>query len=310
MLSPVVIEFLSKELAPSSVKRYIQWSNYICPTEYNVNDFINFHKLIDDEFKSKKDYTSIISVIIKVLTIEGKDPSIYIELNRIARGNKDIYSQPTTKALDNKITIEDIYLLRDKYDKIVRPDMFHNYARQFLYMITDISPFRRQDYINTTFNDTSPNYVDLEKGQIIYREGKVQASKRVIDLPPKVFEIIKFNKDTYKRIWLFPTMNKSDRHMSNETFGSFIKKIFNADITLQVLRTLFVSHYADSNMPKDERIKKAELMGHTYVMSETNYTSLQKDDPLNEMFNLLKPLSTEKRIEILQYVVDKLSTTN
>jgi hypothetical protein len=278
MLSPKVIDALSATLKPDSVKRYIRWSNVVSPDEYSVEDFVNFHKKIDAEFKERKDFTSIMSVIIKVLEIEGKDTSVYEALKKKAFGEADVFTKATPKQIDNKISVQSIVEMRDKLEKKKDRSMREDFELQFLYMITEISPFRGQDYISGSFSKLTPNFVDLKSKEIIYTEGKVQSSTRVVKLPPRVFDIIKANKDKYDRNWLFPTLNKpSEKAMSRETFTRFLNQLFNAPISTTMLRNIFVSHYADIEMSKKERLEKAEQMGHTFQTSEKVYTKLSKD---------------------------------
>ena len=312
MLSPKVIDALSATLKPDSVKRYIRWSNVVSPKEYDVNDFVNFHTKIDKEFKERKDFTSVMSVIIKVLEIEGKDTSIYEALKKKAFGMKDVFTKATSKAIDNKISVKSIIKMRDELDKKQDRSMREDFELQFLFMITDIAPFRSQDYISVSFSKLTPNFVDLQNKQIIYTEGKVQSSNRVVKLPPRVYDIIKANKDKYDRNWLFPTLNKpSEKAMSVDTFTRFLNQLFNAPISTTMLRNIFVSHYEDIKMPKQERIEKAELMGHTYQTSQMVYTKLsdeklKTEKPKEKKTKKTKEPTNEELIKCLEQLIETL----
>jgi len=306
MLSKEVTAELAKTLSPSSVKRYVAWSKLITPDEYSVDGFVNFYKKIDEAFMERKDYTSILSVIIKVLTIEGKPTKIYENLKSKAMGEKDIFEKPTEKQLENKITVPSIIKLRDELDKKQDRTMREDYELQFLYMITEISPFRTQDYIFTSFTNETPNFVDLQNKQIIYTEGKTVSSTRVIKLPPNVFTIIKNNKDKYNRKWLFPTLNKSGNHMTSDSFKNFLNKLFNAKIATTMLRNIFVSHYEDSNMSKKERLIKAQQMAHTFQTSERVYTKLSTEKAPKETKAEKKEPTNEELIKCLEQLIETL----
>jgi hypothetical protein len=278
-LSQHIIDELAKTIKPVTIKRYKAWSNLISPGEYNVENFVNFHKSIDDEFKARKDGGSILSVIIKVLSIEGKNTEIYQKLRNDIMSAKDVFEKPTEGEKEREISVEEVYSRRQQllHKYLENPTRETSYQLQYLYMITEIAPFRTQDYIGVSFSpDTSTNYVDMPNQSLVYNEGKTVNSKRTIKIPDDVFDIIKQNKERFNATYLFRSTRKN-ASMNETAFVLLVKNIFDGkNITPQLLRQIFVSHYSDIEMNKKDRIIKAHEMGHTFRMAETNYTKFSK----------------------------------
>jgi hypothetical protein len=278
-LSQHIIDELAKTVKPTTVKRYKAWSNIISPGGYKVDEFINFHKFIDDQFKSRKDCGSILSVIIKVLSIEGKDTELYQKLRNEVMSSKDLFEKPSEGEKEREISVDEVYSRRQQllHKYFENPKRQTSYQLQYLYMITEIAPFRTQDYIGVSFSpDTSTNYVDMPNQSLVYNEGKTVNSKRTIKIPDDVFQIIKQNKERFKATYLFQSIKKG-KSFSEAAIVSLVKDIFDGkNITPQLLRQIFVSHYNDTEMNKKDRIIKAHEMGHTFRMAETNYTKFSK----------------------------------
>lgn len=273
MLSQTVIDELSKSLTASSIKRYKLWSDIISPNEYDIDNFINFYKKINDEFKAKKDYTSILSVIIKVLSIEGKNTEIYKKLLDEAKQSKDIFSKPSESDKQKQISFKHIQDLQDELMNNTKRNKREDYELQFVTMLLELAPFRTQDYVNVSFSaDDTPNYVDLENKRLVYTQGKSINSNRIIDIPKKLFNMIKSNKEKYDAKFLFPSFRMKTQTITLNGFVSFSKKLFNADVSPQILRQVFVSHYNDINMSKKDRLLKSKMMGHALNTSQTQYT--------------------------------------
>jgi integrase len=306
MLSKEIVAELSKTLVASSVKRYKAWSNKISPDEYDVENFVNFYKKIDEEFKQRKDYTSILAVIIKVLKLENKPTEIYEKLLKEGHETKDLYSKPTETDKEKQITVESILQLKQETKE--KMEKKHNkktaYELQFLTMITDLAPFRTQDYINVSFSpNETKNYVDIENKRLVYTEGKTLNSNRVIDLPDELFNLIKTNKEKYESKFLFPSFRIKGQSITDDGFVSFTKRLFNGDVSPQILRQIFVSHYNDTNMSKKDRIVKSKMMGHALNTSQTKYTKFSsaihdKDALIDELQQTIKELKAQLEAQL------------
>jgi len=302
-LSEEVIAKLNETLKKSSVKRYKAWSNIVSPKEYNLDEFINFHKLITEEFKTRVDYTSILIVIIRVLTIEGKPTDIYEDLRKTAMNSKNIFSTPNNQDKERAVTVEEIYIRRQEllHKFMEDPSNKSNaYQLQYLYMITELSPFRTQDYVGVGFSGTgdsatTENYVDMDARTIKYNVGKSQNSIRTVNIPEDVYDIIEKNKNRFNAEYLFPSFTFTKKSVTSSGFVSLVRGIFDKDITPQLMRQIFVSHMNDTNVGKKERVAKASEMGHTYQTSQTQYTKLskiihEKDKLVAEQKNIIDTL--------------------
>lgn len=272
MLSPEIVETLSKTLKPDSIRRYKTWARLISPDQYKLSNFVNFHKKITTDIENRKDFTSILSVIIKILEIEKKDTSVYKKLRDEASQIKPLIAPPIVKTNENHITVKEIEELERTLQKKTNRTKQDDYELQFLKMINQLAPFRTQDYINVGFTPATPNYVDMTSQKMIYTEGKSLNSNRVIEIPDSLFHIIKSNKEKYDANFLFPGKKNPDISITAPMFNKMVKNIFGKPITSQNLRQIYVSHYEDSGMPRKQRLKMAQMMAHTLHTADTNYT--------------------------------------
>lgn len=293
MLSPEIVEILSKTLKPDSIRRYKTWSKIISPDEYKISNFINFYKKITTDIENRKDFTSLLSVVIKILDIEGKNSDRYKELRQKAFEIKPLIAPPIVKTNDNHITVAEIEKIQQSLENKKDKSKEENYQLQFLIMINTLAPFRTQDYIGVGFSPSTPNYVDMTSQKMIYTEGKSLNSNRVIDIPDKLFNVIKSNKEKYDSNFLFPGEKKPKISITAPMFNKLIKNIFGKNITSQNLRQIYVSHYEDSGMPRKERLKKAQMMAHTLHTADTNYTrfSSKIDEQGDEIAKLRKEVA-------------------
>lgn len=282
MLSQSVIDELSKSLTASSVKRYISWSNIISPNKYDVNNFVNWYKSITEETKERKDYSSLLSVIMKVLSIEGKPIDIYQNLmTEHKQNNMNIISKPSATDLKNQITVDNIKKILEELENKTKRTKREDYGIQFITMLLEIAPFRTEDYVSVSFTADTHNYLDIPTKRLIYTQGKSINSNRIIDIPDSLFKIIIDNKNKYNANFLFPSFRMTKQSMTNKGFVSFSKRVFNADISPQILRQIFVSHYDRIKMSKKDRLIKSRYMGHSLATSQTKYTkfsSTEADD--------------------------------
>lgn len=299
MLSQTVIDELAKSLTASSIKRYKSWSNIVSPKEYNIDNFINWYKKINEETKTKKDYSSILSVIIKVLSIEKQNADKYQKLLDEAKQSKDIFSKPSESDKQKQISIKQIQDLQDELMNNTKRNKRDDYGLQFVTMLLELAPFRTQDYVSVSFSaDDTPNYVDLQNHRLVYTQGKSINSNRIIDIPEKLFHMIKDNKQKYDAKFLFPSFRMKTQSITLDGFVSFSKNLFKADVSPQILRQVFVSHYNDSNMSKKDRLVKSKQMGHALTTSQTQYTKFStaihdKDQLIADLQETIRQLTEQ-----------------
>lgn len=278
-------EQMLKKLKPQSVKLYDKWIfKYVFNDKgkYNKNKLINFHKKITPEFKLNKLYTSILSAIEAVLKAEGlqNDAEIYRNF-RIAHVSQDIefYKKPTQRDIDNKIDIDEILKLKEQKQQLYnnKPTLYNSYHLQFLKLITEIPPLRSEDYFNTSFqNIEGYNYCDLDNKVIHFKNGKSINSIRDIKLGDELTQFIRKTKDKFNSRWLFPSLRDRTQPMNSKSFNKWLARLFGKNVSTSMLRRVFISHWKDEDMPKDERIEKAKQMGHTLAVSEKHYTKYSK----------------------------------
>jgi hypothetical protein len=286
-----LLSFLMEKLSTSSVKRYISWIKKILDGRaYNVDIFKNYYKSITDDDKEKNDYSSLLAVVKKVLEYEKQDTTIYNKLLEEAFLHKKGYVTASQTDKNNEITVDDIYKLREDIEK-QKSSIGRDYKLQFLYFITELSPFRTQDYITPTFDITQPNHINIDNKTMVITEGKSINSTRTIKLPDKLFSIIVENKKKYDSPYLFPKLTNINDKMKTAGFTLFINRLFKRKISTSRLRQVFVSHYNDIMMNKKDRIQKAKEMGHTYETSQFNYTKYSKI--IHEKDELIKQLYAE-----------------
>lgn len=293
-------------LSTSSMKRYSNWyKKYVKKNDiYDIQDIVNFKDSIDDEMRQKKDYTSILSVLIKLLNVHTETDNSTVLVNETlqtlktelqqAKNSKDVIVKPTENDTKNQITVEEIQEIKDKKEKLYgeKPTLNNAYHLQFLKFITLLPPLRTQDYINTSFRDMDDvNFMDLENKLFIIKGGKVANSKRTIEMPDELITFITELKEKFKSEWLFPKIKNVAEPMTTEGVGKWLNRMFGKAVSTSRLRNVFVSHWKDTNMPKEQRVKNSAIMGHSYQMSETNYTKYS--EALHEKDRLIETLQRE-----------------
>jgi hypothetical protein len=319
---------LLQTLSPSSVKRYGFWYKNYIGSEYNVKDIVKWTKDLNADIRIKKDFTSILSVLIKLLDIEkqkSKDEKRGIKINIIttrekliqerddAMQRKVIFTEATQKDKDNKMTVDDIKKLKDEKEKEYKdkPTINNAYHLQFLKFITSIPPTRTQDYINTSFiNKDGVNFYDIKNSKLIVKGGKSKNSVRDLEIPKELNDFIKTLKNKYDTEWLFPQLKNTDIPMTTPGFSKFLTRLFGKNVGTSRLRNIFVSQYKDDDLSQDERLQKAKMMGHSLKTSETVYTKFS--DKIHDKDAIIKKLQDENaklqaKLKKMQQKVDSIN---
>jgi integrase len=278
-LPPTVYDTLAQRLKPQSIKRYTGWLNKLVfkGDDYNVKTLVDFHKNIPTDIKARNDYTSLLAAIIAVLRAEGKDTSIYEKLK--ANHSTTYYKEPTVADKENQISVKDVFKLRDELKQSYeqKPTLVKALHLLYLSFICEIPPLRSEDYLNTSFiNQEGVNFLNTETNQLLIKGGKSLNSKRNIKLPKKLMDTINEIRERFAIDWLFPQVKNVDKPMTTSGFNKFLGRLFSKKISTSRIRQIFVSHWKDNELSKEERVVNAEQMGHTYNTSESNYTKFSE----------------------------------
>jgi hypothetical protein len=326
--SSELITSLLKTIAPSSVIVYAHWYQKYIGDIYNPKDIVKWAKKLNDEIRVKKDFTSVLSVLIKLLDIEkqkSEDEKRGIKINIIttrekliqerykAHQRKAVFTEATQKDKDNTMTVDEIKKLKGEKEQQYKdkPTINNAYHLQFLKFITTVPPLRSQDYVNTSFiNKDGVNFYDVEKSKLIIKGGKSKNSIRDLEIPKELNDFIKTLKNKYNTEWLFPQLKNTDAHMTNSGFNKFLTRMFNKNISTARLRNIFVSQYKDDDLSQDERLEKARMMGHSLKTSETVYTKFS--DKIHDKDAIIKKLQEENtklrdNIEKTQQKIDSIN---
>lgn len=269
-----------KRIKSTSLERYDQWlrKHVFLDGVYDVDKLVNFHEQIDDEFRAKKDYTSILVAIMSVLFAEGKesDVEVYRQLKQEAKNRKiTFYEEPSATELERQIEYSYILELAQKTQQLYETEKTLHTSLHliFLKFITELAPLRTQDFINIGFDDVGKqHYLNLDSGVLSIKHGKSKNSVRDFKIGTELMDIIRDTQETYSTQWLFPQSRDTSKPMSTDAFRKWLYRLFDSNVGIQTLRQICVSFWKDSGMSDKEREIKAQIMGHTLAVSEKNYT--------------------------------------
>lgn len=193
-------------------------------------------------------------------------------------------SKPTTnKQINGNISFDKLEKIRDD----IKDKELH-YAKLLLGLYTLIPPVRNDYYDMKIVNDEK-DIEDDTKNYLIYNDNKTVIilneyktkdtyNKIEIPLPIKLIEIIKWSLNIVPRNYLFITrvngiIQGYDKSNSfNKYANRLLKKITNNDnISLTLLRYIYVSNLDLENMNLKEKKEIADIMGHS-ISTQSLYT--------------------------------------
>jgi hypothetical protein len=157
----------------------------------------------------------------------------------------------------------------------------NKYTRLFmkyviLCLFTMIPPQRGQIFYNCSFGDASTNngrnVIDLKRKLLVIREHKTQRSygERTLALPTKLITVL---KDWYDHVGKGSILRSANnKPMSSSSFTQFMNTIFDASVSTDMLRKIYVSYMInDENIDDKERERLAYDMGHSVFQQEFTY---------------------------------------
>ena len=174
----------------------------------------------------------------------------------------------------SKLTLQDIVNKRDENNL----DIMH---KLLLAMYTMIPPVRCDYYsmniVNKNQTPNTDNYIILKDGEaeLVIKEYKTSRKHGDIvhsKLPDELYRIIINSLETVPRDYLF--VNSRNKPFSRTDFSNWasktLYKIFGVELTLTMIRHIYISHKELHKMTLGERKELGEKMGHT-VEIQTGY---------------------------------------
>jgi len=256
-------------------------------------------KDIDSPMEKNKSYskTNIHSYISAILAVFKHSPKyvndipemfIYhrIWLGILTDNEKDIlvrrWQNKPTKLQEeregHKLTINDIVNKRNEPDIDIM-------TKLLLSMYTLIPPVRIDYYATHIIKSgevpETDNYIILKNGEaeLVIRKYKTSRKHGQINhpkLPDDLYNIIIKSLEEYPRKYLFENNGKA--FTSNgfcKWSSSTLKKLFGVELTLTMIRHIYISSLPLSTMTVEEKINIGKLMGHTIgVQAEYEWKDL------------------------------------
>ena len=252
-----------------------------------TNKLEAYLKRKDISITSKKLITIALVMILKAANAKqslidtyGK----YARKYRIQDSNmrKDRYA--TGYEITDYLEWDDIIQYRDTYenclnddkclDEMTVPEFARFYMRYItLCLFTLIPPQRSQVYYDCYIgkDKAKSNFIDLNKKVLKIRNDKTSRShgEREVPLPDTLVKILsKWLKFKGEGI-LLP--NAKGEKMSTQSFTQYMKSIFMKDISVDMLRKIYITHRINIGMTSSASKKLAELMGHTTEVQASFY---------------------------------------
>ena len=178
----------------------------------------------------------------------------------------------------SKLTLQDIINKRDE-------DGINIIHKLLLAMYTLIPPVR-VDYYATQFikeneiPDTE-NYIILKNGEAELVIGNYKTSKKwgkIVHskLPDTLYKIIIQSLEEYPREYLFERNgNPFTRNGFSKWSSSVLNKLFGVDLTLTIVRHIYLTHQDLSKMTVQQRKQLGAAMGHSIELQATYQWGIQ-----------------------------------
>ena len=135
------------------------------------------------------------------------------------------------------------------------------------------SPPRRSEFASVkikNFDKQKDNY--LEKNKIVFNSYKTakKYGSQIYEVPSPLIPILKKYMKLNKTDYLFPKRN-SDACMTNVDYNRMLQKIFGKTISVDNLRSIYLSEKYKNIPSLVDMEKTAEAMGHQVVTALENY---------------------------------------
>ena len=180
------------------------------------------------------------------------------------------------KQKEHRITFEAV---KDKVNSLLsmlKTNPTINMYEQFLIAAFSsgvYSPPRRSEFASVkikNFDKQKDNY--LEKNKIVFNSYKTakKYGSQIYEVPSPLIPIVKKYLKLNKTDYLFPKRN-SDACMTNVDYNRMLQKIFGKTISVDNLRSIYLSEKYKNIPSLVDMEKTAEAMGHTITTSLENY---------------------------------------
>ena len=254
-----------------SINKKLKGSDSIEWFSKNHNEIIEYIKKSDASKQSLKTYLSGLYILTGIKEYRDLMITYCNEVNNNYKTQKMTDKQESTR-----ISFEDVKriytncLLNLKNSPT--KENYENYLACGLSSGFFIPPRRSEvAYIKIkNYDKDKDNYID--KNRIIFNSYKTSKKygTQFIDIPKEIQPILKKYLKINDTDFLFP--NKTgDKHLSNSDYTRLLNDIFGKSISVDALRSIYLSHkYKD--IPKLlEMEKTATAMGHSVSTSLTDY---------------------------------------
>ena len=182
----------------------------------------------------------------------------------------------SVKQKEHRISFEEVKEKVSQLLSAIKTNPSLNSYEQFLIAAFSsgvYAPPRRSEFAFVkikNFDRRTDNY--LEKNKIVFNSYKTakRYGSQIYDLPSPLIPIVKKYLKLNKTEYLFPKRN-SDACMTNVDYNRTLQKIFGKTISVDNLRSIYLSEKYKNIPSLVDMEKTAEAMGHTLTTSLENY---------------------------------------
>lgn len=269
-------------ISNSTVKTYISILRTIYK-KLDGKDGIKFfenekRKIIDDILKIENNQT-IKTKLSALFVLTGDDDYHKPMLEFANKVNANYKEQKTDKKrAENLPTIDELKQIYDNAKTaLLKNKSIDNFITYFVVALTSgviMPPRRSLDYCEMkirNFNKTEDNYID--KDNFIFNKFKtskfVKQEDKIVKIPTEILKFIKQFKKISDNDYLLYNV-KTDRPYNASTFSKLLNRIFGKNISVDALRSIYLTNLYGGLPPIKQLEQTAQEMGHS-VSSALNY---------------------------------------
>ena len=269
-------------ISNSTVKTYISILRTIYK-KLDGKDGIKFfenekRKIIDDILKIENNQT-IKTKLSALFVLTGDDDYHKPMLEFANKVNANYKEQKTDKKrAENLPTIDELKQIYDNAKTaLLKNKSIDNFITYFVIALTSgviMPPRRSLDYCEMkirNFNKTEDNYID--KDNFIFNKFKtskfVKQEDKIVKIPTEILKFIKQFKKISDNDYLLYNV-KTDRPYNASTFSKLLNRIFGKNISVDALRSIYLTNLYGGLPPIKQLEQTAQEMGHS-VSSALNY---------------------------------------
>ena len=237
----------------------------------NNNDIIEYIKKSDASKQSLKTYLSALYILTGIQEYKTLMITYCNEVNNNYKTQKMTDKQESTR-----ISFEDVKkIYMNNLLTLKNSPTLENYVNYLACALSSgfFIPPRRAEvaYIKIkNYDKEKDNYID--KNRIVFNNYKTSKKygQQFIDIPKEIIPILKKYLKVNESDFLFPNKN-GDKCLTNSDYTRLLNDIFGKSISVDALRSIYLSHkYKD--IPKlTEMQATATAMGHSITTGLTDY---------------------------------------